>query len=99
MLSIIFAATVTLNWIANSESDLAGYKIYQSTTAGSYSSTSTDVGKVTTKQLTIPDDGNRYFVVTAYDLSGNESGFSNEVSYLDKKKPAAPGSLTITVAP
>lgn len=99
MFSFLLAATVTLNWNANTESDLAGYKVYQATSSGGYTATSTDVGKVTSKTLTIPDDGNRYFVVTAYDNSGNESVYSNEVSYLDKKKPVAPTNLTITVAP
>src|SRR3972149_5909585 len=48
--------------------DLAGYKIHYGTTSGNYT-TVIDVGNVTT-----------YFATTAYDSSGNESGYSNEVS-------------------
>jgi len=82
--------SATLQWGANSESDLAGYKVYQGTTVGSYG-LSSDVGKVTTYTSSNLQAGlTYYFAVTAYDTSGNESPPSIEVS----KTPA--GSVTST---
>jgi hypothetical protein len=75
-------SSVTLTWNQNSESDLGGYKVYRSTTAGVYGAPiATLQGNVATYQATGLQAGTTYyFVVTAYDSSGNESGFSNEVS-------------------
>ncbi len=75
-------SSVTLTWNQNSESDLAGYKVYRSTTPGVYGAPiATLQGNVATYQATGLQAGTTYFfVVTAYDTSGNESGFSNEVS-------------------
>ena len=39
-----------------------------------------DVGNTTEVDVIDLDPGTYYFVVTAYDTSGNESQFSNEVS-------------------
>ena len=72
--------TISLAWDANTESDLAGYKIYYGTSARSYQ-TSVNVGNVTSYQLTGLTPGQVYFIaVTAYDTSNYESAFSNEVS-------------------
>ncbi|MBE0427920.1 MAG: DUF1566 domain-containing protein [Nitrospirae bacterium] len=60
--------------------DLAGYKIYYGTSSGNYSR-SIDVGDVTTYTVDNLTDGlTYYFTSTAYDTSGNESKYSNEVS-------------------
>ena len=60
--------------------DLDGYRIYYGTSSGAYVTT-LDVGNVITSTITNLTDGTiYYFAVTAYDLSGNESDFSNEVS-------------------
>ena len=81
--SVVQAATAnsaTLQWAANSEPDLAGYKVYQGTTAWSYGP-SIDVKKVTTYRASNLRAGLTYFfAITAYDLSGNESAPSNDVS-------------------
>ena len=72
--------TITLAWDANTESDLAGYKVYYGTASGSYG-TPVNVGNVTTYQLTGLTPGQVYYLaLTAYDPAGYESGFSNEVS-------------------
>jgi len=75
------AADVTLAWDPNTESDLAGYKIHHGTAIGSYS-VHIDVNKATTYTVTGLTAGQTYyFAATAYDASGNESGYSNSVSY------------------
>src|SRR5213594_2391705 len=74
------AAQVTLAWDPNTETDLAGYKLYYGTSSGSYPS-SVDVGNLTSYTLSGLLEGRTYyFAATAYDLNVNESGFSNEVS-------------------
>jgi len=47
----IFAAQIRLAWDPNTESDLAGYKVYYGTTSGKYG-TPIDAGNVTTYTLT-----------------------------------------------
>ena len=82
--------SATLTWNANSESDLAGYKIYYGTLPRtgtgpkdcgmcSYSN-KVDVGNVITYKFSNLIGGSTYyFSVTAYDTSGNESAYSVEV--------------------
>lgn len=82
------AAQVSLAWDAvttNADgspcTDLSGYKIYFGTTSGQYSS-SRDVGNLVTYHLTGLSTGTTYFIATsAYDTSGMESEYSNEVVY------------------
>ncbi|KHE90274.1 MAG: fibronectin type III domain-containing protein [Candidatus Scalindua rubra] len=70
-----------LSWTANTESDLAGYKVYYGNTSGNYDA-NVDVGNQTNYTLTGLVNGQTYYVaVTAYDSSGNESAFSSEVIY------------------
>lgn len=72
---------VDLSWIKNSESDLAGYNIYYST---SYDGKYSLIGSSTTNYYL--DDGAKngvlnYYAVTAFDVSGNESDLSKDVAY------------------
>ena len=81
------AAQVQLAWDAPTTNtdgtpvkDLAGYKLYYGPASRKYTAT-VDVGKVTSFALSSLAEGQTYyFTVTAYNLSKNESGFSNEVS-------------------
>jgi hypothetical protein len=74
------AGDVKLAWDANTDSDLAGYKVYYGTASGTYQS-NIDVGNVTSYTVTGLGDGLLYFfAVTAYGTSSGESGYSNEVS-------------------
>ena len=94
----VYAAQATLSWNPNSESDLAGYKVYWGTSSGSYE-WNTDVKNVTSYEVTGLVEGDTYyFVATAYDFSGNESGYSNEVSYdvPDTTPPADPEGMGVT---
>ena len=86
------AEQVTLAWDANTEPDLAGYKVHYGTASGSYT-TSVDVHKVTTSNIgTLTAGQTYYFAVTAYNASGNESGYSNQVSYSVAAANGAPAT-------
>lgn len=68
----------TTNADGTALTDLVGYKIHYGTASGVYDH-SIDVGNVTTYALAGLTKGQTYYVVaTAYDTSGNESGYSNE---------------------
>lgn len=70
----------TLAWDASPTAATAGYKIHIGTTPGVYTQT-VDAGKVTSYTATNLAYGTTYyFATTAYDPSGNVSGYSNEVS-------------------
>lgn len=73
------AGNVSLQWDPNSESDLAGYKVYYGTSPGQYGTPIT-IGVTTTYTVSNLVPGTYYFAVTAYNSAGLESGFSNEVS-------------------
>lgn len=101
--SFASAATynVTFEWNANTEPDLAGYRLYMSSTSNQYTygaaNAIASVGSVTTAQVTLdlPEGAVRYFVLTAFDSAGNESGPSNQVSWTapDVTPPSAPSNF------
>lgn len=74
-------AVVDLDWNDNSETDLAGYNVYRSTTSGGgYIKLNTT--KVSDSEYTDETAANGvtyFYVVEAVDLSANNSDFSNEV--------------------
>jgi hypothetical protein len=72
------AADVSLSWEA-STSTVTGYKVYVGTASGTYG-TPTTIGNLTSYTVTGLSSGTYYFAVTAYDASGNESSYSNEVT-------------------
>ncbi len=74
------AGQVHLAWDAVSSPSLAGYRLYYGQTSGTYP-TYIDVGLQTTATVTGLTAGQTYyFVVTAYDTAGDESGPSNTVT-------------------
>ena len=76
------AGDVTVAWDPNPEPEVAGYKIYFGTTPGSYT-VSMNAGNITSMVISGLETGvTYYFAAVAYDSSGNESGFSNEISYV-----------------
>lgn len=102
MASAVFAADAKLQWDANTEVDLAGYRVYQK-----QDSTTPPFAKVqeipkgtTTANITGLDSTHSYsFAVTAYNTSGMESAYSNIVTI--PAAPIAPSglkwSLTLTM--
>jgi hypothetical protein len=90
------AGTVTIAWDANNESDLAGYRVHYGTQSNGNYDDLVDVGNVTSYQVINLDAGKTYFfVVTAYDNSGNESNFSSQVNATipNTPQPNAPPQL------
>lgn len=77
---LVSVTTTTLSWAPNTDSDLAGYRVYMGTSSGTYG-TPVDVGNVTSYTAGNLKAGTTYyFAVTAYDQSWNESVYSSEVS-------------------
>ena len=71
--------TAKLQWDANTEADLAGYKVYWGTASHTYGTPIT-LGKVTTYDVTnLMAPGTYYFAVTAFNTAGQESGYSNDL--------------------
>ncbi len=94
--SLSWGASLGLSWTPPTTNedgtvltDLARYNVYHGTSSGNYSQI-TSVGNVTSYEVTNLAAGTvYYFVVTAYDTSGNESGYSNEVG----KQAGRPGAF------
>lgn len=86
-------------------SDLQGYKLYTSMISGQYDfSPGSEVADILVQDLTDPNapgvanvecSERSFFVVTAYDTSGNESLPSNEIVIADSTAPNAPGGLRV----
>ncbi len=93
----------TLTWNANSEQDLAGYRIYQCsqlpcTLASGKASSLATLGTATTFNIGTPTV-TQYYFVTAYNFSNSESGDSNVVTFTPAGSPP-PGVLpAIGVSP
>lgn len=75
------ALDVTLIWGANSESDLAGYRVYlrEEDESFDYDQPEWEGPETNYTVQDLDDDTHYYFVVRAFDGSGNESGDSNEI--------------------
>lgn len=76
---------VIFEWDPNSEETLAGYRMYQTITPGDYTyGAEHAIGDIPagteTFTLSLAVDGTFFWVATAYDTEGRESGPSNEVT-------------------
>ncbi len=77
------SSSISLNWNDNSESDLASYTIYRSTTSGFTPSGTTQIAISTSSSLSdtgLTEDTTYYYKVTAKDTSGNVSPASSQAS-------------------
>jgi Fibronectin type III domain len=83
----------TLAWASSSGPNLAGYRVHEGTSSGTYTQT-LDVGNRTTATISNLTAGVTYhFVVSAYNAAGVESAYSNEVAF------TAPGVLPFNFVP
>lgn len=90
---------VILGWADNDETDLAGYNVYRGTTSGTYSKVNSSL--VTTSAYTdtgLLNGTPYYYVVTAVDLSPNQSANSNEASATPQAAPPADGPTDLTAS-
>ncbi len=91
--------TVPLMWEPSVDPNVAGYRIYYGVTSRNYV-TSVDVGNVTSASVSIPAyNTTYYFAATTYDVSGNESDYSDEATYELASQPptlAPLNNLTIS---
>lgn len=94
-------SSVQLSWNTNSESDLAGYYVYRSTSSGGYTIACSGLVVGTSFVDSGLAAGTYYYVVRAVDLSDNLSDFSNEVSVTVAEIPAekfvSVSSVTVTL--
>lgn len=96
---------IRLNWSANTESDIAGYLVYYGSESGVYEGVMANEGESPITISTfenfdlsgLPDAGSQYFfILKAFDLSGNVSEASNETEttiatsiFEDKELPSS----------
>jgi hypothetical protein len=92
-----FATNVLLQWDPNTESDIAGYKVYYKAdssarpftgTGASQGSSPIDVRKLTSTTITGLDPAHAYFfAITAYNTAGVESAYSTIVTITESQAP------------
>lgn len=88
----------TLAWDHSTSQEVKGYFIYYGGESGAYTNR-IDVGYVTAFTMKyLPRKSGKpvdfYYAATAYDGTGAESDFSNEVLYSTRPLPTPPGKLT-----
>ncbi len=71
---------ITLAWNENTDPDLVGYRVHYGSESGDYDKI-VDVGLQTEYVFSTQSGEEYYFAVTAYDVEGYQSGFSDEVSW------------------
>jgi len=83
------ATSVQLQWDANTETDLAGYKVYHNIESSPLAGTVPLEVSTPTATISGLDPDKAYsFAVTAYNTAGVESSFSNIVSIPEQAPPA-----------
>lgn len=73
--------TVYLGWLANTEPDVAGYRIYQASCPSGPGCPYDRIGSTSGTTFTVdglPNGVTRFFAVAAYDYAGNESDLTYE---------------------
>lgn len=88
--SLAHSFQLSLAWDPNNEPHIAGYKVYYGTVSRDYIF-EVDVGNNTS--VTISDlelSKTYYFAITAYNVDGDESNFSDEISYKGPAQKSMP---------
>jgi len=95
LLGAITPTSLLLQWRANHESDLAGYKVYWGTESRKYKFV-TNVGLDTSYTVSSLKPGYHYYIsATSYDHTGNESQYSEEVVFYIEPPVASENSSFI----
>jgi len=83
-----------VSWVENSVSNVAGYKVYYGTASHNYQN-NVDAGIFTSVEIDGLTPGvTYYFAVTAYNNSGNQSAYSQEVQATIPNPPVISCSIT-----
>ena len=96
LFSVTGDGSVKLSWLANTEGDLAGYRVYEAGCASGSNCPYDRIGATQATQMVVTGLTNgttRYFAVSAVDNDGNESPLSYEDIY-DTPRPAGSTALT-----
>ena len=86
---------VRLSWLANTESDVSGYRIYEAPCSSGPDCPYDRIGVTSATQFVVTGLSNgvtRYFAVSAVDHAGNESPLSLEDAF-DTPRPEGHGSI------
>ncbi|MFZ5518493.1 MAG: fibronectin type III domain-containing protein [Candidatus Zhuqueibacterota bacterium] len=96
LLGALTPTSLLLQWKANNESDLAGYKVYWGTESRKYKSVA-NVGQDTSYTVSNLQPGYHYYIAaTSYDHAGNESHYSEEVTFYIEPPAASENSSFIS---
>ncbi|WP_341406033.1 fibronectin type III domain-containing protein [Luteolibacter soli] len=88
---------VSLEWNANPESDVVGYKVYFGTTSQNYTAVIDVVGATKTQLPAVSLGSTYYLAVSAYNAKGDESPRSAELKVTaDVPAPAANTSMSFS---
>jgi subtilisin family serine protease/bacillopeptidase F (M6 metalloprotease family) len=80
LIAEVTLAGVRLSWDPSPEVDLEKYKIYRSEVPGQYTDEIGSISRTSFLDETAEAGKTYYYVITAVDISGNESEYSEEVS-------------------
>ena len=96
-----FAASgsISLAWDRSTETDVVGYKVYWGTSSGVYTAQQDNLNEITATISNLEVGSRYYFAVTAYNQSGLESAYSQEVSGIVGSPPIPTPSPTATPPP
>jgi len=78
----VYAQSTTLAWDPNTDTDLAGYRVYRSEQSGVFAPPSNNSSLLTTTSFTdstVQQGHTYYYAVTAVNTSGLESAYSSQV--------------------
>ncbi|HME41924.1 MAG TPA: BACON domain-containing carbohydrate-binding protein [Syntrophorhabdales bacterium] len=87
------AAQATIAWDPDTSPGVAGYKAHWGTVSRNYSWSADAATQTTYTVPSLSQGATYYFAATAYDAAGNQSGYSNEVSY------TVPSACTYAISP
>lgn len=89
-------AGATLEWDANTETNIGGYKVYVGPSSRNYTTNWTTTNTTFTVTNVPVNRGSNFFAVTAFDTDGLESEYSDEVSGVFTNRPARVTGVRLT---